>query len=268
MSRGKLHSFLVPVLTVIACLGLVISSSYADDWPSVLKKTRAKYAKYDETIHDITTQQKIMIVTPDRKITTEATQFKKKNKFRMENSIELPEMPKEMGPVKTIVIYDGQDTWMLSSMMGKQKLSGDDEKQYQSANDWWNFLSESAELTGTEEVAGRNCYVVKLSETDSSPYSTLWLDKKELILIKAESEVSGGQQVDMHFSEFKEIEGGWQMPYQTDLYMDGQLASSVKVVSIEVNKGLSDDLFDVDKADVKGPSMQDMMKMMQDQGGD
>ena len=268
MFQRKYHSFLVPAVLLIACLALVVTSSYADDWPEVLKKTQAKYAKFEKKIKDTTTRQQIFFVTPEREITTESILFKKHHKFRMETTIELPEMPKEMGPMKTIVIHDGHDTWMLSSMMGKQKLSSDDENQYQTANDWWGFLSENAEITGTEKIAGRDCYVVKMKQTETSPYSILWLDKKNLELIKARSDISGGQQVEMFFSEFKKIEGEWQMPFKTEMYIDGERVSTVKVVSIEVNQGLSDDLFDVQKAEIKGPTMQDMMKMMQDQGKD
>jgi outer membrane lipoprotein-sorting protein len=132
--------------------------------------------------------------------------------------------------------------------------------------DWWNFLSENAEITGTEKVGDRDCYIIKMKETDSSPYSMLWLDKKDLILVKARSEISGGEKVEMNFSDFRKIDGDMLVPYQTEMFTGGKLMSTVKVLSVEVNQDLSDDLFDVQKADVKGPNMQDMMKMMQKRG--
>jgi hypothetical protein len=36
--------------------------------------------------------------------------------------------------------------------------------------------------------------------------------------------------------------------------------------SVEVNKGLADDLFDADKVQSKGPGMMELLKKMKDQG--
>ncbi len=46
--------------------------------------------------------------------------------------------------------------------------------------------------------------------------------------------------------------------------------STVVVKSVEINKGLSDNLFDPNKVEIKSPvDMQEMMKrMMQEQGAD
>ena len=50
------------------------------------------------------------------------------------------------------------------------------------------------------------------------------------------------------------------MPYKTQVFLDSRLISTTVVKSLEMNKGLSDDLFDPDKVEVKGFDMQEMMK--------
>ncbi|GAH51817.1 unnamed protein product [marine sediment metagenome] len=43
---------------------------------------------------------------------------------------------------------------------------------------------------------------------------------------------------------------------------------TVLTKSLEINKGLPDDLFDVNKVEVSGPNMQEMMKNLMQQGKD
>ena len=48
--------------------------------------------------------------------------------------------------------------------------------------------------------------------------------------------------------------------------MDGSPLYTSFIKSLEINSGLSDDLFDPDKVEVKGPNMQEMMKKMMQRG--
>jgi hypothetical protein len=43
---------------------------------------------------------------------------------------------------------------------------------------------------------------------------------------------------------------------------------TVLTKSLEINEGLSDDLFDVNKVEVSGPNMQEMMQNLMQQGKD
>jgi outer membrane lipoprotein-sorting protein len=260
----KFHLFVIPAVFILAALILATPTSSAEDWPGVFKKIQTKYENYDQKIQDMITKQEIFIKTGGREITTEATLYKKHNKFRMDSSIELENMPKEMGPMTTVVIHNGQDTWMVSSMMGKQKLTGADEKQYQTSQDWWSYLDENAELAGSETVGNRDCYVIKINETVKTPYSTMWLDKTDLVLVKGLTALSASEKIEMNFSEFKKLEKEWLVPYKTDMYLNGELISTVTVLSIETNQDVPDELFDIGKVEVNGPSMEDMMKMMQE----
>ena len=53
------------------------------------------------------------------------------------------------------------------------------------------------------------------------------------------------------------------MPFRTEMYSGKDLISTVVVKSVEVNKGLADDLFDPDKIKASaGPDMKGMMEQM------
>jgi outer membrane lipoprotein-sorting protein len=244
-------------------LALGATQTLTADWPSILEKTKAKYAGFEKEIKDMTMIQEIKTTAPDMKgRSPELKMLKKGEKFRMESTMQMPDMPKEMGEMKSIVIHDGKDTWVISSMTGKKKLSEEDSKQYETGSDWWKFLSEQMRIAGTEKIGTRECYVLEIEEEGECPYTKMWMDKEHLVLVKAESQ--DPEPTMMLFSDFRELKGGWEIPYKTEVYVDGKLLSSILVKSIEINKGLSDDLFNPDKVEVKGFNMQEMMKMMKE----
>jgi len=167
---------------------------------------------------------------------------------------------------ETIVIYDGKDTWKISPFMGKRKLSGEEGKQYQRARNWWELVSENAKIVGSEKVDKRECYVVEIEKGGEFPFTKVWLDKGNLILTKGESKGPKGKTIVWIHSDFRKIKGDWEMPYKTEMYMNGKLMSTSLVKSIDTNKGISDDLFDPDKVQVKekkkGPGLPGIMKKM------
>ena len=95
--------------------------------------------------------------------------------------MEVPGMPKEMGGMETIIIYDEKDMWMISPFMGKKKLSDKEKAQYQIEKNYWELVSENAEIVGTEKIDDRECYVVDIKEQKESPFTKIWLDKKVYI---------------------------------------------------------------------------------------
>ncbi len=254
------------VLLAFVSLTLVVNQGFTKDLSSILKELEAKYAKFEEEIKDMTTVQEMNVVTPEGEMVSEMEMLKKGEKFRMDTTIEMsqaPDMPEGMGEMKTIIIYDGKDTWMISSFTGKKKLSGKDEKQYQRERNWWKSISEKAKLLGTEKVGKRECYVVEIEDKEY-PFTKLWLDKKNLVLIKNESKGTEGEIILLIHSDFRKIKGDWEMPYKTEMYTDGELMATSLVKSIKINKGLSDDLFDPDKVKIKrkGFGMREMMREM------
>jgi len=255
------------VLLVLISLTLAVNQGFTQDLSSMLKELEAKYAKFEEEIKDMTTVQEMNVVTPEGEMVSEMEMLRKGEKFRMDTTIEMsqvPDMPEGMGEMKTIIIYDGKDTWMISSFTGKKKkLSGEVEKQHQRERNWWKLISEKAKIAGTEKVGKRDCYVVEIQE-EEYPFTKLWLDKTDLVLIKGESKGTEGETILLICSDFRKIKGDWEMPYKTEIYADGELMSTSLVKSLKINKGLSDDLFDPDKVmvKIKGFNIQEMMRKM------
>jgi len=258
------------LLVALIILLLGISHGLAADWPTILKQGKAKYAKFEKEVKDMTIVQETKMVTPEQKITSETKLFSKGKKFRMESKTQMPGMSQESGGMETIVIYDGKDMWIISPFMGKKRLPKEKEKEHQAGKDWWGLASEKAKIVGTEKIGNRECYVVETKEQKESHFDKVWLDKKNLVLTKAESKGAEGKVILWVYSDFRKIKGDWEMPYKTEVYEGNKLMSTTLVKSLEINKGLSDDLFDPGKVKAKGSGMKDMMKkmMMQQRKGD
>jgi len=255
-------------MLVVVLISLVLGANQAltADLSSIIKEIKEKYAKFEGEIEDITVIQEMKMITEEGQVTKEMRMFKKGKKFRMETTMQMPEapnMPEEMA-LTTITIYDGKDTWMISPFMGKQKLPYEEGKEYQMGMDWWELVSEKAKIVGTEKVGERECYVVEAKEEESL-FTRLWLNKENLTLIKSENKELEGKTMLWVYSDFKKIKGDWEIPHKTEMYMDGKFMGTLLIKSFEINKGLSDELFDPDK--VKEFNMQEMMeKMMQQEG--
>ncbi|GAJ24728.1 unnamed protein product, partial [marine sediment metagenome] len=121
----KINSMGVRVFFV-ALVSLVfgVSKGLTADWSSILKETKVKYAKFEKEVKDMTIVQEITMVTPEGERTSEAKMLRKGKKFRRESTMQMPDMPKEMGEIETITIYDGKDIWIISSLV-KRKISDD-----------------------------------------------------------------------------------------------------------------------------------------------
>lgn len=247
---------------VFFTLIFIFSNMYADDWQTILKGVQQKYTGYDNKIKDLTLTRDNKIYTDEGEVNATSKTFKKGVKFRNEMTMQMPEMPQGMPQMKTIVIYDGKDTWLISPFMGKKKLPAEQGIGYKRQEDWWLWLSENGKLIGSESVDGQDCYLVSLN-VEEAPFNKIWVTKKEFAVIKAEFKDEKKTGV-IRFSDYKKLEG-FDYPYQIDIYIDGKLQSSMTIKSVKVNSGLSDDLFDPDKVEM--PSMQEMMQQMKKGAG-
>jgi len=253
----------VATVLVVALVSLMLGTGQvlSADWPNVLKEAMVKCEKFKKEIKDMTIirEMKMVSTEEDMSFSHKVKQFFKGEKFRAEITMQMPDMPKEMGGMTTIIIYDGKDTWMIS-LMGKKKLPDEESKQYQKEGICcWTRMFEKAKIVGTEKIGKRECYVIKPEEGEKSSFSKIWLDKKDLVIVKIESKETEGEIILMTSSDFRKVKGDWEMPYKTEMYWDNKLMSTTLVKSVEINKGLSNDLFDPDKVKIKGFNMQEMM---------
>ena len=133
---------------------------------------------------------------------------------------------------------------------------------------WWRSISDKAKYIGIERINNRECYVLEIEAGGDSLYSKIWVDKNNLFLVQTEGKNDSGETMRMIFSDFRKIKDNWELPYKTEGFMDEVQMMTILLKSFEINQGLSDDLFDVDKVEVSGPNMQEMMQNMMQQGKD
>jgi outer membrane lipoprotein-sorting protein len=231
---------------------------------AALAKIRAKYASFTKDVADMTMKQEVHMQTGQTEMKQESELFRKGNKFRMNSVMDMggaQGMPQGMPKMETIILHDGTNTWMISPFTGKKMLSENEAGPYRSHQDPSAFL-ENAEVIGSENVNGRDCYIVKTSAEGGSV--TLWLDKKSLVTVQGETG-EGETKVRWMHSDFRKVKGDWEVPFKTEMYQGEQLLSVVEVKNVSVNTGLSDDLFDPNRVEVKGMDMQSMMQQMMSQ---
>ena len=254
-------------LLIVAVVSLLLGTNpgFCDDLSSILKKMRARNEEFQQAIKDMTMLQGTRSIAKGKEMTSETKFFIKGEKFRMELS---DQMPEGIGEVKFIYINDGKDFWLISSSMGKYKFPREQaqpiikEMKKIKKEDWSDKMWEGAKLLGIEKVGKREAYIIKVMPRKSEflPLSKLydeyqsdriWLDKESLVPLKARAKGPEGKTILWIFSDYRKIKGVGDHPYKIEMYEDNKLMSTTITKLLEINKGLSDDLFDPDKVEVK-----------------
>jgi outer membrane lipoprotein-sorting protein len=192
--------------------------------------------------------------------------YMKGDHFR--GDVEMKEIPGAEGMaglqgMTMAVIGDGKQFWMVSSMMGKQQLPQEEADKYNMRWHCSQYVPRAGEIVGSETVNGRDCHVIAAME-ETFEMAKIWLDKETLDLVKAEAKPEDQDLTVMFFKDYRKVTGDFRYPFATEIHQKGKLVSTITVKTVEINKGLSDTLFDPDKVEVKGPNMQDMIKKMQE----
>jgi outer membrane lipoprotein-sorting protein len=273
MKRNKVK-WTVILLMVSVILFSVIGQGFSQSLSDILREAESNYKNFNQYFKDMAMVFDAKTYTPEGEMLMEMKLFLKGEKSRSETLMQFPEsagMPEGMGSMLVVVIFDGQDTWMISPFAGKQKLTteeAEEQMQYQTGMNWWQSISDKAKYIGIEKIEGRECYVLEIEIERESPYKRIWVDKDRLFLIQAEGDSSDGNKVRTTFSDFRKAKGSWELPYKIEVFINEVQTMTVLTKSLEINKGLSDDLFDVDKVEVSGPNMEEMMQNLMQQGID
>jgi len=273
MKRNKIK-WTVILLVVSVILFSAIGQGFSQSLSDILKEAESNYKNFNQDFKDMVIVFDAKIFTPEGEMTSEMKLFTKGEKSRTEIVMQFPEaagMPEGMGSMQTIIIFDGQDTWMISPFVGKNKLTAkqaEEQMQYQTGMNWWRSISDKAKYIGIEKINNRECYVLEIEAGGASLYSRIWVDKNNLFLIQTEGKNDSGQTMRMIFSDFRKIKDNWELPYKTEGFMDEVQMMTILLKSFEINQGLSDDLFNVDKVEASGPNMQEMMQNLMQQGKD
>jgi len=248
-------------VAVIISLSLFFSINLAStEISKIVKQTHLKYENFLKEIKDITIVKETQMVGAQEKMAGKTKIMRKGKKYRIENTMNMSQSSGMSGNMKTIIIFDGKDTWMISPIMGKRKISEDEGEKYKKNEDWWKKISDDAKIVGTETVGTKKCYIIETKNKGNSEFTKIWLDKKSLTLVKFEGGGDKGESIIGINKDFRKVKGNLEMPYKTEMYINGKLFAVSKITSLSINKGLSDELFDANK--IKTKQSMDMQKMM------
>lgn len=257
---------------VLACLVLASSAALSEDWATLSKLMRESCTKFMGDVKDLTMTMDMTNKSPRGSMTSASTLYSKGDKFRAEITMkEMPgggAMPAAMAGMKTIVIKDGTNIWMVNPMTGKMQLPAADASRYRGQWLCTDYIPQNAEIVGSEAIGGRDCYVIA-DKDEKAAFAKLWIDKKNYHLLKLEGkpEKEGATMVAL-FSDFRKVAGDFEVPYMTQVTAGPEVTSTIAVTSVAVNKGLKDDLFSADKIEGKSTNMMDLMKKMKEQQKD
>jgi hypothetical protein len=157
----------------------------------------------------------------------------------------------------SLQIFDGKEGWTVNPFTGRETVEAmteDDVKEMKIQADMDGELIDYAKkgfkvsYEGEEDVDGSMAYKLKLV-TDKNDIINFFIDKESSYLVKQtfKQKNEDGSEVEsvFSFSNFKAVEGVIK-PYELEAsstYMGQVYKTPIKIVSIEVNKEMSDDLF-------------------------
>jgi outer membrane lipoprotein-sorting protein len=148
------------VLALLACLAILPANGFAETWEGLSKRMIESCAKYTQGLKDLKWTIEMEVPSSEGLFKTTSVLYRKGDKSRVEVSMEGMEdagMPPEMAGMKTIVISDGTNAWIVNPMMGKSKIPAEEGAKYRGQWACTDYLPAAAEIIGSEKVGGRDC---------------------------------------------------------------------------------------------------------------
>jgi outer membrane lipoprotein-sorting protein len=254
------------VVVLLLCSALAPAKGAAQSWAALSKRMIDDCAKFSRDIKDMTLALDMSVPSSDGAVTSKSILYRKGKRFRAEISMDGMEgagVPAEMANMKTIVISDGTNVWIIAPMLGKSQVPPDEGKKYSGQWTCSDYIPADAQVIGSETIDGRACYVLSVLDA-SSDVAKLWIDQKDLSLLKMVGKEKEGEAMTALFSDFRRVADDLELAYKTEMYSGGDLITTMTITSVEINKGLADDLFDPDKVKVEGADMLNTMKQAMD----
>jgi len=254
------------VVPLLLCCALAPASGAAQTWAELSKKMVDDCVRFTQGIKDMTLMIDMSVPSSDGAMISKSILYRKGNRFRAEVSMDGMEgsgVPPEMANMKTIVINDGTSVWIIAPMLGKSQVPTDEGNKYRGQWTCSDYIPADAQVIGSETIDGRACYVLSVIDP-LSDVAKLWIDQKDFSLLKMVGKDTEGEAMTALFSDFRKVVGDLELAYKTEMYSGGDLITTMTITSVEINKGLADDLFDPNKVKVEGPDMLKMMKQAMD----
>jgi outer membrane lipoprotein-sorting protein len=164
MKRNKVK-WSVILLVVSVILFSAIVQGFSQSLSDILRKAESNYKNFNQDFKDIAMVFDAKISMPEGEMTSEMKLFTKGEKSRSEIVMQISKdagMPEGMGSILVVVIFDGQDTWMISPFMGKKKLTAvqaEEQMYYQTGINWWRSISDKAKYIGIERINNRGLWM-------------------------------------------------------------------------------------------------------------
>ena len=253
---ATVHAKETTVKTLLAATLLIANCVCAAELESLLKAARAhhesKLAKISDMVLEYTGT---FMARGGEGSAVTSTLTRKGEKWRMDAEMSMSggnttvngkPMPGGAQKMETVVLFDGMDVW-TSTMGMKMKMPKDKVMEQLSFTEYWKEPPEGSTVLGEETVNGRACYIVEYPKNEfvDKPVK-LWIDKEHYVSVKSEANMSGKLLVTM-FSDFRAIDGDYVIPHKAEVFSDSAKTMDVAVTKVEVNKGVSDDIFDASK---------------------
>jgi outer membrane lipoprotein-sorting protein len=230
------------IITIICLAIFTVGSAYAQDLQKILDK-------YFETAG----QQKLLtlksLVSSGKTIQMGMempfkTYQKRPSKSRLEIEIQGSTM---------VMAFDGEKGWAIQPWTGSSDpidIVGPELGSVKELADLdgalWDYEKKGhqLELVGTDEFAGTEVYVLKLTRKEGD-ISTFYVDSEKFVTLKmVNNMVVEGQEVEMemHMSDYQEVDG-IKYPFTTEQRMNGQVFMTIKIEEVSFNEDLPDDMF-------------------------
>jgi hypothetical protein len=157
----------------------------------------------------------------------------------------------------SLQVFNGKEGWIVNPFTGREtveSMTEDDIKEMKLQSDMDGELIDYSQkgykvtAEGEEDVDGSMSYKLKLV-TDKNDVMYFFIDKETSYLVKqtTKQKNSDGSESEQSilFSNFKNVEGH-TIPFEMEVnvsYMGQIYKTPIKILSVEINKEMSDDLF-------------------------
>jgi len=261
MHKKKIISCLALLIFILIFSGVKYSASSKDvkiNWSELRRKIENKYRKYSEVIEDATFYVNTKAEALKLNIVSESRILKKGDKFRLDVYLVEPEMPRDL---QNVVVNDGKNTWLISSYYGRIKLSPAEEVEVQYLANWWKQLPESGKIINVVNIDGRKCYQVEFNGEEDPAFNMIWIDCKDLVLVRSIYNVSEKRSLRWEYSDFRKVKDFWSFPFQSKLFFNDKLRTYSIVKSSNVNSGIKDKVFNPNAIAPRRLNMSDLLKL-------
>lgn len=238
------------ILSCVLVSDVVVAAEVPDpDAGSLAAKAQEISARFQSDVRTI----EIRAYAAQSGATLTITIKRKGEKLRTDTVFMPPEgAPKETVLFKSALIIDGSQAWLIESHGQKSAVDLKESRNYPADFFGWELATADAKVLGTEKVVERDCIVIVPGPSaPPTPYTKVWLDARNLVLVKAEwteQGMEGAAAATLINSNFKEVEKGWEIPYEVRIWKDGMLWYLSAVKEAGVNVPIDDAAFDPDKA--------------------